>query len=243
MGRSRLKHKMGWKEEARKRAGLEAAKHVEDGFVIGLGSGNTAAYAIEEVAKRVKQQGLKILGVPTSSQAMLLAVECGIPLTTLDEHARMDLTVDGADQIDGALNLIKGMGGALAREKIVASASKELIIVADETKLTVRLGTNQLLPVEVLPFAASTIMSRIREMGGKPVLRKGSGKVGPIVTDNGNYVVDADFGPIDDPHKLNLHVKMIPGVIETGLFVEMADIVYVGKSNSVQKMEREQGSG
>ncbi len=234
---------MAWKEEARKKAGFEAAKHVDNGFVIGLGSGNTAAQAIKEVGKRVKQEGLKILGVPTSSQAMFLAVECDVPLTTLDEHTRIDLTIDGADQIDRDLNLIKGMGGALAREKIVASASKKLIIVVEETKLADRLGTNKLLPVEVMPFAASTVISRIQEIGGKTVLRTGPGKLGPTVTDNGNYVIDADFGPINDPNKLNMQLKMIPGVIETGLFLKMADIVYVGKPKSVQKMERSDISG
>ncbi len=231
---------MAWKEEARKRAGFEAAKHVEDGFVVGLGSGNTAAYAIEEMGRRIQHCGIKILGIPTSSQAMFLSVECGIPLTTLDEHARIDLTIDGADQIDRNLNLIKGMGGALSREKIVAAASRKLIIVADETKLTEKLGTNQLLPVEVLPFAASTIMSRIQGIGGKPTLRRGTGKLGPTVTDNGNYIIDADFGPISDPQKLSQELKMIPGVIETGLFLEMADIVYIGKADYVQKMERKQ---
>ena len=238
-GRSRLRRKkVAWKEEGKKRAGLEAAKHVKDNLVIGLGSGNTAAYAIQEVGKRVKKDNLKVLGVPTSSQAMFLAVECGIPLTTLDEQPKIDLTIDGADQIDGALNLIKGMGGALTREKIVASASKELVIVADETKFAERLGTNQPLPVEVLPFALSAVMSKTHEIGGKPTLRKGTGKVGPIVTDNGNFIIDADFGPINDPYKLNMQLKMIPGVIETGLFIEMADIVYVGKPNSVQKLKR-----
>ena len=232
---------MAWKEEARKRAALEAAKHVNDGFIIGLGSGNTAAHAIKEVARHVKQYELKILGVPTSSQAMFLAVKCGIPLTTLDEHPRIDLTIDGADQIDEALNLIKGMGGALAREKIVASVSKKYIIVVDETKIAERLGTNQVLPVEVMPFAASTIISKIQNMGGIPILRKGAAKVGAVVTDNGNYIIDANFKYISDPSKLNMQLKLIPGVIETGLFLEMADIVYVGKSNSVHKMEKDSG--
>ena len=234
---------MAWKEEARKRAGLEAAKHVENNSVIGLGSGNTAAYAIKEVGRRVKDLGLKTMGVPTSSQAMFLAVECGIPLTTLDEHTRIDLTIDGADQIDRNLNLIKGMGGALAREKIVASASKKLIIVADETKLAERLGTNQFVPLEVFPVAASTVMLRIQEIGGKTILRKGTGKLGPTITDNGNYIIDADFGPIKDPRELNLQLKMIPGLIETGLFIEMTDTVYVGKSDSVRKIERNRGLG
>lgn len=229
---------MGWREEAKKRAALEAVKHVKNGFVLGLGSGSTAACAIQEMGRRIKQEGLRILGVPTSYQALLVAVDCGIPLTTLNEHPQLDLTIDGADQVNGSLNLIKGMGGALTREKIVASASKQLIIVVDETKLVERLGTNHPVPVEVLPFALPTVMLKVREMGGKPVLREGKGKAGPVVTDNGNLIIDVDFGPINTPKKLDSQLESVPGVIETGLFVEMADIIYVGKPTGVQRLER-----
>ena len=229
---------MSWREQAKKNAALEAVKHVRDGLVVGLGSGSTAAYAVEEMGKRVQEKKLQILGVPTSHQAFMLAVRCGIPTTTLDEHPRLDLTIDGADQIDKELNLIKGMGGALTREKIVASAAKQFIIVADETKLTQRLGTNQPVPVEVLPFAVSAVMQRMREMGGKPTLREGKAKIGPAVTDNGNFIVDVDFGPIKAPKELSSQLKMIPGAIETGLFVEMAHVVYVGKLKTVERLER-----
>lgn len=229
---------MGWREEAKKRAALEAVKHVKNGFVLGLGSGSTAAYAIQEMGRRIKQESLRILGIPTSYQALLVAVDCGIPITTLNEHPQLDLTIDGADQIDGNLNLIKGMGGALTREKIVASASKQLIIVVDETKLVERLGINHSVPVEVLPFALPTVMLKVREMGGKPVLREGKGKVGPVVTDNGNFIIDVDFGPISKPEELDSRLKSVPGVIETGLFVEMVDIIYVGKPIGVQRLER-----
>ncbi|MFQ6080208.1 MAG: ribose-5-phosphate isomerase RpiA [Candidatus Bathyarchaeia archaeon] len=229
---------MDWREEAKKRAALEAVKRLKDGFTLGLGSGSTAAYAIREIGRKIQQEDLRILGIPTSYQAFLLAVDCGIPLTTLNEHPELDLTVDGADQIDKALNLIKGMGGALTREKIVASASKQLVIVADETKLVEKLGTNLPVPVEVLPFALPTFMSKVREMGGRPVLREGRGKVGPVVTDNGNFIVDVDFGLINAPKELNSRLRLIPGVVETGLFIEMANIVYVGKPTSVEKLER-----
>jgi len=229
---------VGWREEAKKRAALEAVKHLKDGFTLGLGSGSTAAYAIREIGRKIQQENLQILGVPTSYQAFLLAVDCGIPLTTLNEHLQLDLTIDGADQIDKALNLIKGMGGALTREKIVASASKQLVIVADETKLVEKLGINHPVPVETLPFALSTVMSKVQGMGGRPVLREGKGKVGPVVTDNGNFIVDVDFGLIDDPKELNSRLKLIPGVVETGLFIDMADIVYVGKQALVEKLER-----
>ncbi len=226
------------REEAKKRAALEAVKHVESGFTIGLGSGSTTAYAIREIGREVRQGNLRVMGVPTSYQALLLALECGIPTTTLDEHPQLDLTIDGADQVNRQLDLIKGMGGALTREKIVASASRQLIVVADETKLVEKLGADHPVPVEVLPFALSTAMSRIRGMGGKPVLREGEGKVGPVVTDNGNIILDVDFGIIEAPKELNPRLKSIPGVIETGLFVEMANIVYIGRSATVQRLER-----
>jgi ribose 5-phosphate isomerase A len=217
---------------------LEAVKHVKDNFVVGLGSGSTAAYVIQKIGEKIRLQGLRVLGVPTSHQATMLAVHCSVPLTTLNEHPQLDVAIDGADQVDRQLNLIKGGGGALTREKIVASAAKEFVIVADETKLVERLGTNHTVPIEVLPFALPTVMVKLRKLKGKPVLREGGGKVGPLVTDNGNFVVDADFGPVDDVKKLDLQLKLIPGVIETGLFVEMANIVYLGKSDGVLKLER-----
>lgn len=229
---------MGWREEAKKKASAEAVKHVKDGFTIGLGSGSTVAYAIQEIGKRIQQRKLRILGVPTSHQAMMLAVHCGIPITTLNEHPQLNLTIDGADQIDRHLDLIKGMGGALTREKIVASVAKQFVIVADETKLIEKLGANCAVPVEVLPFALPTVMLKMQEKGGKPVLREAKGKVGPVVTDNGNFIVDVDFGPINTPKELDSQLKSIPGIIETGLFVQMADIVYVGtRVGTVQKLE------
>ena len=229
---------MGWREEAKKKASAEAVKHVKDGFTIGLGSGSTVAYAIQEIGKRIQQRKLRILGVPTSHQAMMLAVHCGIPITTLNEHPQLNLTIDGADQIDRHLDLIKGMGGALTREKIVASVAKQFVIVADETKLIEKLGANCAVPVEVLPFALPTVMLKMQEKGGKPVLREAKGKVGPVVTDNGNFIVDVDFGPINAPKELDSQLKSIPGVIETGLFVEMADVVYVGTPTTVERLER-----
>jgi len=232
------REKVVWREEAKKRVALEAVKHVQDDFIVGLGSGSTAAYVIQEIGEKMRLEGLRILGVPTSHQAMMLAVHCGVPLTTLNEHPQLDLAIDGADQVDRELNLIKGGGGALTREKIVSSAAEEFVIVADETKLVERLGTNHTLPIEVLPFAVPTVMVKLRELKGKPVLREGGGKVGPSVTDNGNFVVDVDFGPVDDVKELHLQLKLIPGVIETGLFVGMADVVYLGKPDGVEKLVR-----
>ncbi|MBS7632648.1 ribose 5-phosphate isomerase A [Candidatus Bathyarchaeota archaeon] len=232
-----MKPEREWVETAKKNAALEAAKHVRDGFVIGLGSGSTAAYAIEEIGRKIKKEKLRVLGVPTSYQAFQLAVENDIPLTTLEEHPELDLAIDGADQIDEKLNLIKGIGGALAREKIVASASKCFIIVADEKKKVKTLGENsQPLPIEILPFAKTLVEKRIEKIGGKPCLRTGTGKVGPVITDNGNIILDVDFGLIQDPVKLEVDVKSITGVVETGLFVRMADIIYLGKPSGVARL-------
>jgi ribose 5-phosphate isomerase A len=226
-------------EKGKKNAALEAVKHVKDSFVIGLGSGSTVAYAAEEIGKRIKTEKLHVKVVPTSYQAFMLAVKNGIPLTTLEEHPILDLAIDGADQIDENLNLIKGMGGALTREKIVAAASKNLIIIADERKKAKILGENgQQMPVEVLPFAASFVMHKISELGGKPKIREGTGKVGPVVTDNGNFIIDVDFGLIDKPAELEKKLKTIPGIVETGLFVDMADLVYLGKLDKVERLKR-----
>jgi len=227
-----------WIEAAKKRAALEAVKHLKNGQTIGLGSGSTAAYAIQELGKLVRRKKWRVLGVPTSHQAFLLAVDCGIQITTLEEHPQLDLTIDGVDQVDPNLNMIKGMGGALAREKIVASASRENVIITDETKLVKRLGTNHPVPVEILPFATATTMLRLREQGGKPVLRMGTGKVGPVVTDNGNFILDVWMRRIRDPKDLHTKLKSVPGVIETGLFIGVADVVYVGTRDAVKRFEK-----
>jgi ribose 5-phosphate isomerase A len=227
---------MEWIEKEKKNAALEAVKHVKDGFIVGLGSGSTAAYAIEEIGNRIKHEALRVLGVPTSYQALLLAVKQRIQITTLEEHPTLDLTIDGADQIDEELNLIKGMGGALAREKIVAFASKKLVIVADESKKVKVLGeNNRPVPIEVLPFATPIVMRKIGEIGGKPILREGTKKAGPVITDNGNVIIDVDFGIIHNPAELECKLKF-PGVVETGLFVKMANVVYLGKPSGVEKL-------
>ena len=187
-GKWKLKPKNDWKEKAKKIAALEAVKHVKDGFVVGLGSGSTAAYAIAEIGRKIREEEIEVLGIPTSSQAFLLAIKNKIPLTTLTEHPVIDLTIDGADQVDSKLNLIKGMGGALTREKIVASCSKKVIIIIDETKLTEKLGGKQPIPIEVLPFALEPVSIKIQKLNGTPKLREGKGKIGPVVTDNGNYI-------------------------------------------------------
>jgi len=238
-GKWKLKHEMlNWKEKAKKAVAKEAAKHVENGFILGLGSGSTTAYAIKEIGKRICRENLKIYGIPTSYQAMLQAIENRIPLTTLYENPEIDLTIDGADQIDKNLNLIKGHGGALTREKIVASASKKVLIIADETKLTEKRGKDCLVPIEVLPFAFPHVKRKMEQLGAKTSLREAKNKVGPVITDNGNLIVDANFGIIENPEKLEIILKNIPGIVETGLFIEMADAVLIGGKTGIKELRK-----
>jgi len=234
----RRKSFLSWIENAKRMAALEAIKHVKDGFVIGLGSGSTVAYAIMELGNMIKRKEINVFGVPSSFQAMELAVKYGVPLTSLDEYPELDLTIDGADQVDSKLNLIKGGGAALTREKIIASASKELIIVVDARKISKKLGGKTTVLVEVLPCAKHPIIKKIEQLGYKPKLRYGSGKVGPLITDNGNFIVDIYVNEIENPKELELTLKIIPGIVEVGLFVDMADIVYVGHERSVECLRR-----
>jgi ribose 5-phosphate isomerase A len=234
-----LKPKKRAIEKAKRNAALEAVKQVKDKIAIGLGSGSTTAYAIEEIGNRIKHEEIHILAVPTSYQAFTLSVKHGIRITTLEEHPILDLTIDGADQIDDELNLIKGMGGALTREKIVASASKKLVIVADKRKKVKLLGeNNHPVPIEALPFATPIILHKIRRIGGKPILRESIRKVGPVITDNGNVIIDVDFGLIQEPAELEPKLKDIPGIVETGLFLKMADWVYLGEDSGVKKLRK-----
>jgi ribose 5-phosphate isomerase A len=229
---------MAWREAAKRRASVEAVKLVKDGSILGLGAGSTTAYAVREIGRKIEEERIRVLAVPSSNQTLQLATECGIPLTTLEEHPSLDLDIDGADQIDRDLNLIKGMGGALTKEKIVASASKAFVVVADETKLTDVLGRNQPLPVEVLPFALPIVSSKIKTLGGQPVLKMSRDGSGPFLTDNGNYILNVDFGVIKNPSHLDLTLKSIHGVIDTGLFLGMADMVYVGTETGVKELRK-----
>jgi len=223
--------------QQKQKAALEAAKHVKDGFIVGLGSGSTAAFAIEALGERMKTEDLHIMGIPSSYQAFQLAVKYGIPVTTLEEHPVIDVTIDGADQLTPELYLIKGGGAALTREKIVASATKFNIIIADQAKKAPYLGCNgQFVPVEVIPFALSPVTRTLIEMGGKVTFREVRGKLGPIITDNGNAVVDVVFGEIRNPAELAVQMKMIPGVVETGFFIGLTDIVYLGTASGIEKL-------
>ncbi|MFX1578146.1 MAG: ribose 5-phosphate isomerase A [Promethearchaeota archaeon] len=196
---------------------------------IGLGSGSTVAIFAKELGQRISDGENDICVVPSSYQAYQLAIEYDIPLTNLDLNSELLLTVDGADEVDKELNLTKGGGGALFQEKVVASASKKLIIIVDESKLVDKLASRFLIPVEVLPFSLGVVKRKIEALGIEPMVRQAEKKMGPVVTDNGNFIIDLKFPkPLDDPAKTAVDLKMIPGVVETGLFIGMTDEVHVG---------------
>jgi ribose 5-phosphate isomerase A len=214
-------------------AGRAAAELVRDGDIVGLGTGSTAYFAVVALGERVKA-GLKITGIPTSVQTADLARMLGIPLTTLDEHPEIDITIDGADEVDPNLNLIKGGGGALLREKVVASVTKKMVVVADSGKIVAVLGKFPL-PVEVISFARSVVEKKIVAFGTTPKLRtKPDGS--PYVTDNGNQILDCSFGKIADPAALARDLNGTPGVVEHGLFIGLAKLALVGRGDSVEEV-------
>jgi len=219
---------MNERDQQKRNAAERAAERVDDGDVVGLGSGSTAAHAVRALGRRV-DSGLDVRGVPTSFQARELAREAGVPLTTLDEDTP-DVAIDGADQVAQG-NAIKGGGGAHAREKIVDSAADELLLVVDPTKEAETLDDP--VPVEVLPDARTTAAAAIEALGGDPTLRAAERKSGPVVTDNGNLILDTDFGAIEDPSSLAASLAGIPGIVAHGLFVDLADAVYVGRTDGV----------
>lgn len=225
----------GGSSSAKRRAGEAAADRVTDGMVVGLGTGSTAAHAIRALGEAV-DEGLDIVGVPTSFASRELAIEQEVPIADLDEVAGLDLAIDGADQIVlESGNCIKGGGAAHAREKLVMAAADELHVVVDPTKLADRL--DHPVAVEVLPAGRTGVEQAIEELGGEPGLRRAANKDGPVVTDNGNLVVDCEFGEIDDPEALAASLSAIPGVVEHGLFVGCASTVYVGSEDGVSVTE------
>ncbi len=220
--------------------GKAAAKRVQSGMIVGLGTGSTTAYAIEFLGDRLSSGEIKdIVGIPTSFQAEVLAKQYGIPLTTLDAVDHIDVAIDGADEVDPQKNLIKGGGAAHTREKIVDSLAKQFIVVVDSTKIVDSLGSTFLLPVEVIPMAITPVMNAIQKLGGKPELRMGVKKAGPVITDQGNMVVDVKFDAIDNPAELEKTINNIPGVLENGLFVGVTDLVLVGEVKDGQTVIRE----
>lgn len=222
--------------DALKRAAAEAAvKLVEDGMIVGLGTGSTAAFAVDALARR-RRQGLRFVGIPTSERTAAQAREAGIPLTTFAEHRQIDLTIDGADEVErGTLNLIKGLGGALLREKIVAAASRRLAIVADGAKLVDRLGIHAPVPVEVVTFGVEPTRAALEALGASVQLRQSPAHE-PFVTDGGNRILDCHFGPIPDPARLEDRIGRIVGVVESGLFIGRADSVFVADATGVHRL-------
>jgi ribose 5-phosphate isomerase A len=224
-------------ETGKREAGRHAADMVRDGMVIGLGTGSTMAYAMERLGERIGD-GLAIQGIPTSFQTEMLARTLGIPLTTLDEFAEPDMALDGADQVDDHLRMIKGRGAALTREKVVAAASRNLVIAIDESKLVHVLQAP--VPLEVIPFAIRPVSLAIRSIGGEPVIRTGVRKDGPVITDNGNFVLDCSFGRIGEPEKTEGLLSLMPGVLSCGLFCEFVDktTVILGSGKGSREMTR-----
>lgn len=228
----------GGSDAAKRRAGERAAEEVQGGDVVGLGTGSTTAYAIEAIGRAV-DGGLEVRGIPTSFQSRRLALENGIPLTELDAVEGVDLAIDGADRVvddPGSAahgTLVKGGGAAHTREKLVDASAERFVVVADPSKLTGRL--ERPVPVEVVPDAHTVVADRIRAFGGEPTLREAGQKDGPVVTDNGNLVLDCAFGSIQDPDGLAGSLSQIPGVLEHGLFVGLADVTYVGRENGVEE--------
>jgi ribose 5-phosphate isomerase A len=222
--------------DALKRAAAEAAAQlVENDIVVGLGSGSTAAFAIEALARR-HRQGLRFVGIPTSESTAAQAKAADIPLTSFSEHRQIDLTIDGADEVErGTLNLIKGLGGALLREKIVAAASHRLAIVVHGSKMVDRLGTQTSLPVEVVAFGLEATRESLEVLGASTRMRMSFAD--PFVTDNGNLILDCDFGAINDPARLEDRIRRIVGVVESGLFVGRADPVYVADAAGVHRLD------
>src|SRR5271170_5701730 len=226
-----------WKKDAAE----AAARLVEDGMVVGLGTGSTAAFFVSALGRRVSEEHLRISGIPTSDATEAQARGLKIPLTDFAEHTQIDLTVDGADEIEtGTLYMIKGHGGALLREKIVAAASKRMVVIADETKLSKRLGSLVSVPVEVVQFGWEATQRRLSELGGNPALRFATGGK-PFVTDGGHYIMDCAFGPMENPKEIAHHLDHVVGSVEHGMFLKFAREVFVGSRDGVTILRKTTG--
>lgn len=230
---------MGDVERLKEEAGIAACNFIKDGMKIGLGTGSTVRYTVIEIGRRISEDGLNVVGVPTSEETRKLALEVGIPLVTLSESGELDLVIDGADEFDDNFSLIKGGGGALTREKIVAQSSKSMIVVADDRKQVETLGDFGL-PVEVLPFEWERTRDRISSIcPGEVTLRGGTE---PFVTDNDGYILDCSFGPsISNPKSLEKKILSIAGVVEVGLFVDICDVVILASNGGVLTLINDSG--
>jgi ribose 5-phosphate isomerase A len=227
----------GADRDALKRTAAEAAVElVQDGMVVGLGTGSTAAFAVEALARR-HREGLQFIGIPSSERTAAQAKAANIPLTSFAEHRQIDLTIDGADEVErGTLNLIKGLGGALLHEKIVAAASRRLAIVVDGLKLVDRLGAHTPVPVEVVAFGLEATQAALESIGATARLRR-SATGDSFITDSGNRILDCSFGPIADPARLEERIRRVVGVVESGLFISRANVVFVANTSGVHRLE------
>ncbi|KAF2899939.1 hypothetical protein ILUMI_06246 [Ignelater luminosus] len=227
-------------EDAKKVAAFKAVdEYVKNNYIVGVGSGSTVVYAVERLAERVNKEKLNLVCIPTSFQARQLIIKHKLVLGELEIHPQLDVCIDGADEVDENLTLIKGGGGCLLQEKIVASCAKQLIIIADHTKNSVQLGDKYKkgIPIEVVPISYVPIKNKIETMfGGELVLRMAVAKAGPVVTDNGNFILDwKNFKQTKDWQKINAEIQLIPGVVETGLFIGMAEKAYFGQEDGSVK--------
>ena len=225
-------------DELKKQAGYRAVEQVKSDMIVGLGTGSTAKFAVERIGKLYRSGELKdIMGIPSSEQTEHLARESGVPLTTFDAHPKIDLTIDGADEVDPELNLIKGGGGALLREKILVQASLRNIIIVDNSKISPQLGTHWAIPVEVIPFARQTEENHLGNMGANVTLRRGNDN-SPFLTDQGNLILDASFGPIEDPISLALKLNDRAGIMAHGLFIGLTAEVIVADENGLRHVKK-----
>ncbi|MEM8716396.1 MAG: ribose 5-phosphate isomerase A [Cyanobacteria bacterium P01_A01_bin.3] len=224
--------------ELKKMAAEKAVERVETGMIVGLGTGSTAAFAVSAIGERMKTEGLSIIGVPTSQRTFEQATELGIPLATLEEQPKLDVAIDGADEIElSSLNLIKGAGGALLREKLVEVSADKLIIIADSTKKVDKLGTKFALPVEIVRFGWKSTTSRVEALGCKPVLRT-TESGDPFITDEQHYIIDCQFGPMDDPVTIANALKGTAGVVEHGLFIDMVYEAIVATDTGIEVLNK-----
>jgi ribose 5-phosphate isomerase A len=219
-------------------AAIDAVRMVEDGMVVGLGTGSTVRHALLEISRRIKEEELSIVGIPTSRSTEDLAGELGIPISNLVENPRIDIDIDGADEVDPRLDVIKGGGGAHVREKVIAVSSDLLVIIADGSKLSDRIGTKSPVPVEILPMARPLVSGSLEDLGGTPELRAGTDEK-PFLTDNGNNIIDCRFGPIDNPAQLEGEIKSITGVVDSGIFPGLAGLAIIATDAGTRKIRRD----
>ena len=223
-------------DELKKMAGIKAANLIQDGMVVGLGTGSTAAYMVERLGERLKEENLKITAVSTSWSTTLQCRTLQIPLKEMGEVSKLDMVIDGADEIDNQRNLIKGRGAAHLLEKIVASMTNNYIIIADSGKKVNVLGEKFAVPLEILPGAIGIVTEKVKALGGNVVVRRGNpGKDGPVISDSGNLIADAKFGPISDAKTLALKLDSIPGLVGHGLFINMATKVILATPNGLEE--------